>query len=203
MIAIINYNMGNLRSVEKAFKRIDEPCIVTNDHETISNADRILLPGVGHFKNGMAELEKSGLIPLIKELAFERKKPFLGICLGMQLLSNFSEEGSTKGLSFIDSETKKFPDLGHLKVPHIGWNTLDQNITHPLFDGISDDKQFYFVHSYYVESTNSDNVLTETEYGIRFTSSMVRENIIGVQFHPEKSHSQGLRLLKNFASFNV
>lgn len=203
MIAIINYNMGNLRSVEKAFKRIDEPCIVTSDHETIASADRILLPGVGHFKNGMMELEKQGLIPLIKKLSLEDKKPFLGICLGMQLLSNFSEEGDAEGLALIDSQTKKFPDLGHLKVPHIGWNTVDQKIEHPLFDGISADKQFYFVHSYYVDSADSSNVLTETEYGIRFTSSMVRENIIGVQFHPEKSHSQGLRLLKNFASFNV
>lgn len=203
MIAIINYNMGNLRSVEKAFKRIDEPCVVTSDHTEIANADKVLLPGVGHFKNGMNELEKLGLVKLIKELAFDKRKPFLGICLGMQLLSNFSEEGDTDGLSMIESQTKKFPDLGRLKVPHIGWNTIDRNAEHPIFDGIAADKQFYFVHSYYVESTNRENVLTETEYGIRFTSSVIKENIIGVQFHPEKSHQQGLKLLKNFASIHV
>ncbi len=195
--------MGNLRSVEKAFKRIDEPCIVTSDHNEIASADKILLPGVGHFKNGMNELEKLGLVKLIKELTLDKRKPFLGICLGMQLLSKFSEEGDAEGLSLIDAQTKKFPDLGHLKVPHIGWNTIDRKLEHPIFDGIAAEKQFYFVHSYYVESTQRENVLTETEYGTRFTSSVIKDNIIGVQFHPEKSHQQGLKLLKNFASIHV
>lgn len=198
MIAILNYKMGNLRSVQKACKRIGEQTIITDNPAEIRAADKLILPGVGHFKKGMENLQKSGLLAVLNEEVLENKKPVLGICLGMQLLTEYSEEGDAEGLGWIEGKTQRFPgDMG-LKVPHIGWNTLQTTTKSPLFLQIPATATFYFVHTYYVTSTKKEEVLGKTDYGVEIVSSVHKENIYGTQFHPEKSHDYGLQLLKNF-----
>lgn len=204
MIAIINYGMGNLTSVEKAFNRIGVKAVVTNEQSFIKNCDKIVLPGVGHFKTGMERLESSGLKNLLEELVLVKKKPILGICLGMQLFTSHSEEGNTNGLGWISGNTTFFGSLGtaerHLPVPHMGWNQPQIVNNHPILTNISADSTFYFVHSYRVNCNSPENVIAASEYGIKFHSIIAKENIVGVQFHPEKSHSAGLNLLKNFTN---
>lgn len=192
--------MGNLRSVEKAFHRLGIPCLISSDKDHISKASKLILPGVGHFAKGMEELKRLDLVGPIEEKVFNSKTPILGICLGMQLLTSFSEEGGVSGLNWIDARTVRFP-AGNTKyrVPHIGWNTLELEQESPLFASVEQTHGFYFVHSYYVETNDQSVVAAQTEYGVEFVSSVCKENIYGVQFHPEKSHSAGLSILRNFA----
>ncbi len=196
-IAIIDYNMGNLRSVEKAFQKIGARSTITNDPQVIQRSDKIVLPGVGAFKEGIGELKKLGLIDLLNEEVIEKKKFFLGICLGMQLVGSKSyETEETKGFDWIKGEVVKF-EGENLKVPHVGWNNISFTKTHALFENIPDQTDFYFVHSYYFKS-DTEYATSHTNYGVDFVSSVNKENIFGCQFHPEKSQKFGLEILKNF-----
>ena len=192
--------MGNLRSVEKAFKRLEVNVEVTNDPQKIQQASKLVLPGVGHFKSGMENLEKLNLLEILHKKVLDEKTPILGICLGMQLFTKHSEEGDAKGLNWIDAETKKFnfDKNSSFKVPHIGWNTVKLQSDCPLFQGTNSNDSYYFVHSYFVQCNEDKNLGGITDYGHSFDSCIYHENIIGVQFHPEKSHDAGIQLLKNF-----
>lgn len=198
-IAIVDYGMGNLRSVSKKLSKIGFDSILTSKPEDIELCDRLILPGVGHFEKGMQNLKSLGLIEPLRKFAFEDKKPILGICLGMQMFTDFSEEGDTEGLGFIKAKTMKFnfPDK-KLKVPHMGWNSITRRNSHPILDGISENEMFYFVHSYYVKCDLGSNEIALTTYGLEFSSIIAAENLIGVQFHPEKSHEWGELLIRNF-----
>ncbi len=205
MVAIINYGLGNLGSIANMFKVIGEKSVITADEKAIKEADRILLPGVGAFDAGMSKLNDTGLNELIKEEAAAGKS-ILGICLGMQLLGNGSEEGQLPGLSLIDFECKRF-DFSNvdesikplLKVPHMGWDVVEfANENHPLLKGIEGQQRYYFVHSYHAVCKNEDNVLMTCDYGYEFACAVHKDNVMGVQFHPEKSHDFGMRILKNF-----
>ncbi len=199
-IVIIDYKMGNLRSVEKAFEKIGATVVVTQDKDIIKNASKIVLPGVGAFKDGMKHLKELGLIDLLHVEVIQNKKPFLGICLGMQLIAKKSyENGETDGLGWIDADVVKFDPL-NLKVPHVGWNNVAKREENILFKDIPNSSDFYFVHSYHF--TSQENVVTSTtDYGIDFISSVKKDNIFAVQFHPEKSQKVGLKLLENFVNF--
>lgn len=201
MITIINYGMGNLGSVVNMFKRIGVVSEVTNDVETIRKADKLLLPGVGAFDAAMQRIHAiDGLRETLDEKVMVKKTPILGICLGMQLLTRRSEEGQEKGLGWIEAKTVRFPNGNNLKIPHMGWNIVHFTRPHALNKGMLEDEQrFYFVHSYYVECNDVNDILGQTTYGITFTSVIQHENIMGAQFHPEKSHRFGMQLLKNFA----
>ena len=200
MIAILDYGLGNLGSISNMLKVIGEKSKITNDVEIIRKSDGIILPGVGAFDAGMSKLNESGLTDVIKEEA-GKGKPILGICLGMQLLGNKSEEGKLSGLALIPFECKKFSfEDKSLKIPHMGWDIVDFRKQHPLLEGLMGQQRYYFVHSYYAVCENSDNVLMTCDYGIEFACSVVKDNVIGVQFHPEKSHDFGLALLTNFVN---
>lgn len=201
MIAIIDYGLGNLGSMLNMLKKIGANALVSSDHDIISKADKIILPGVGSFDSGMRNLNERNLIPLLNKMILKEKIPILGICLGMQLLGKRSEEGQLPGLGWLDAETVRFnfqDDNTNLKIPHMGWNQLTVKKAHPLFTDLEDTNRFYFVHSYHVVCANPDTVLASTSYGFDFASAIVKDNILGVQFHPEKSHKFGMRLLKNF-----
>jgi glutamine amidotransferase len=200
MVAIINYGLGNLASIQNMFKKIGIKSIITNDPNEIKAADRLLLPGVGHFAKGMENLNKSGLIPVIEDCIFQNKKPILGICLGMQLMTNRSEEGDCEGLGWIDAQTIKFKfDDNNLKIPHMGWSeVIYQNQL--INSQLENSPRYYFVHSYHVVCNSNENVLATCDYGKEFTCGIQRDNIWGVQFHPEKSHSHGKKLLTIFVN---
>ncbi|HLC76277.1 MAG TPA: imidazole glycerol phosphate synthase subunit HisH [Candidatus Peribacterales bacterium] len=204
MIAIVDYGIGNLRSIAKGFEEVGGDVIVTNDHEAIRNADRIVLPGVGAFGDGMKNIRERGLDVLLTEEVRQKGKPFLGVCLGMQLICTTSEEfGDHKGLGWIDADVKKFSFTDPmLRIPHVGWNTVRFQCAHPLREDIKDEADFYFVHSYYVAPKNQDSVMGLTEYGGDFVSALAFENIVATQFHPEKSQKDGLKMLKNFLTWN-
>ena len=205
-IVIIDYNMGNLRSVQKAFEKVGASAIISSDHSIIRNADKIVLPGVGAFKDGMKHLKRLGLIELLNDEVLNHKKPFLGICLGMQLLSKKSfEGGESEGLGWIDASVVKFDFTSNekrLKIPHVGWNNAVYQNSNPLFKEIPDNSDFYFVHSYYFR-TNENVITSMTEYGIEFVSSIHKENIYAFQFHPEKSQVAGLKILENFVNLEL
>jgi len=195
MIAIIDYGMGNLGSVQKAFAAVNNQAVLTNDATVISNAAAIVLPGVGAFREAMHNLEELGLVELLKAQV-QSGKPFLGICLGLQLLFETSEEdGYTPGLGILPGRIVRFP--GGLKVPQIGWNKVEFDRNCPLFDGLAADPYFYFVHSYFLE-TDAPIVVGVTEYGCKFPSVVWKDNIYATQFHPEKSGRAGLQILANF-----
>ena len=197
MIAIIDYGMGNLRSVEKGFLKTGVDVRVTNRPEDVDNADGVVLPGVGAFKDCMRELANLGLIDAVAG-AIKKGKPYLGICLGLQVLFSESEEfGKCRGLDIFRGKVVRFEN-SDLKIPQMGWNQLNIKNTNPLFNGIPDKSYFYFVHSFYVAPGDNSIIATTTDYGIEFTSSVRKDNIFAVQFHPEKSQTLGLRLLKNF-----
>lgn len=198
MIAIVDYGMGNLGSIQNMLKRIGAQVTITKDSAKIGAADKIILPGVGAFDSAMENLNKLGLTQILNDLVLEKRKPILGICLGMQLMTKRSDEGHTPGLGWLDAETVRFEN-GPLRVPHMGWNTVDVKRADPLFKDMYEEPRFYFVHSYYVKCADESDILTSTRYGIDFCSSFVRGNIRGVQYHPEKSHKFGMLLLKNFA----
>jgi len=202
MIAVVDYDMGNLRSVEKAFVRIGQEVCVTRDLARIRSAAGVVLPGVGAFGACMANLERFGLAPIVHEV-IERGTPFLGICVGMQVLFSESEEfGPVAGLGIIPGRVVRFQgdEMAGLQVPHMGWNVLERRIDTPLLAGLDDGAYAYFVHSYYVIPDDPAIAATGTPYGVSFTSSVVRDNVFACQFHPEKSQAVGLRLLSNFAA---
>lgn len=205
MIAIIDYGMGNLRSVQKGFEKVGADAVVTADPGVVLEAERIVLPGVGAFRDCMHNLEQGGFIePLLKVIAGGR--PFLGICVGMQMLFTDSVEfGLYNGLGVIPGHVFRFPDdmregTEKLKVPQMGWNQLSFRRRPPVFEGVAQGANVYFVHSYYVKPDSDDVIATTTDYGFEFCSSVWRDNIVATQFHPEKSQEVGLRILKNFAA---
>lgn len=201
MIIIVDYGMGNLRSVSKAFERINVRAEVSNDVEHILKAEKIVLPGVGHFKKGIESLIKTGLAEVLNRKVIQEKVPILGICLGMQLMTDFSEEGNVPGFGWIKAKTNKFTfSTNGLKIPHIGWNSISIKKENKLLAGLNEEDLFYFVHSYFVSCENGEDILSETNYGNDFVSAISKDNIYGCQFHPEKSHDAGLHLLRNFAN---
>ena len=207
-IAIVDYGMGNLRSVQKALEHVapDASIAVTSDPDVVRKAKRVVVPGQGAMRNCMHELEVRGLREAVIEAAVH--KPFLGICIGLQMLFEESEEGHVKGLNILPGKVVHFPapamattDGQKLKVPHMGWNQVYQAIKHPLWEGIAEDARFYFVHSYYVETTDSESIAARSNYPFPFTCAVTKDNIFAVQFHPEKSQLAGLTLLSNFAKW--
>ena len=203
MIAIIDYGAGNLQSVKKAFDFIGAESVITDNPEIINACDRILLPGVGSFGDAMDSMAKSGLVETVKQNALSGK-PFLGICLGLQLLFEESEESpGVKGLGIFKGKIKKFsPDMG-LKIPHIGWNSLEIKRKDTLFENVPENSYVYFVHSYYLHAEDENDIACVTNYGIDFHSAVGKNNVFATQFHPEKSGDVGLQILKNFASMEV
>lgn len=203
MITIVNYGMGNLGSIANMLRRIGFDAIITADPEVISNATKLILPGVGAFEHGMESLNRLGLTPILTQKVTVEKVPVLGICLGMQLMTEGSDEGRLPGLGWIKGRFEKFvfpDDMKAYKVPHMGWNKLLQAKPSRLLEGYDETPRFYFVHSYYFKPGNPADVLGTTSYGIEYASAFEHENIVGVQFHPEKSHKYGMNLLKNFAT---
>ena len=196
MIAIIDYGMGNLRSVQRAFEHVGAEAVVTAHRETIEAASAVVLPGVGAFGQAMSNLERAGLADVIRQVITEGR-PFLGICLGLQLLFEESEEmGQHRGLGIFGGQVKRF-EVG-LKVPQIGWNQIHIQRPSPILEDIADGSYAYFVHSYYVAPDDPEIVLATTDYGIDYASVIGRDNVFGIQFHPEKSQAVGLRILRNF-----
>ena len=199
MIAIIDYDAGNLKSVEKALLSLGEEVLITREREALLRADKVILPGVGNFGDAMEKLKRYGLVPVIQELA-ERGKPFLGICLGLQLLFERSAEApGVEGLGILKGEILRIPDGEGLKVPHIGWNSLHLQNGGRLFEGLPEGAYVYFVHSYYLKAENPEIVKAATEYGVTIDASVEQGNIFACQFHPEKSSQVGLKILENFA----
>jgi glutamine amidotransferase len=201
MIVIIDYGLGNLGSIKNMLRKIGFDSEITSDHARIQSAAKLILPGVGAFDQGMKNLEERGLIPLLNKKVLEEKTPILGICLGMQLFTNKSEEGIRKGLSWIDAETIKFDSTKTDKkfpIPHMGWEYVSEKGNSPLLQDMYEEPKFYFVHSYYVKCKNSNEVILTSDYIHEFDSGFQKENILGVQFHPEKSHKYGVKLLTNF-----
>ena len=199
MIAIIDYDAGNLKSVEKALLAMGEDVLVTRDREKLLAADKVILPGVGNFGDAMEKLKSYGLVPVIHELA-EMGKPFLGICLGLQLLFERSDEApGVEGLGILKGEIVRIPDGEELKVPHIGWNSLHLQNGGRLFRNLPEEPYVYFVHSYYLKAEDPEIVKATTEYGVTIDASVEQGNVFACQFHPEKSSRVGLKILENFA----
>lgn len=201
MIVIVDYGMGNLGSILNMLKKIGAPeAMVSSSAVDIKRAEKIILPGVGAFDTGMMKLRETGLIGLLKEKVIQDKTPTLGVCLGMQLMGKISEEGELPGLGWFDAECVRFrlDTSSRLKVPHMGWNTVNIQKEGTLFKGMPEEPRFYFVHSYHVISHNPEDVLTTTDYGYAFVSAIQRGNLMAAQFHPEKSHKFGMKLYKNF-----
>jgi glutamine amidotransferase len=203
MIVIIDYGMGNVGSIVNMFKKIDVEAVLSSDHGEIAKADKLILPGVGVFDQGMRRLEDFGLIPLLDKRVLIDKVPILGICLGMQLFTKRSQEGVSHGLGWIDAEVIRFRinDMTQrkLNIPHMGWNTARIKKQSGIFNNLDEASRFYFLHSYHVQCADESDVLTTTCHGYDFVSSLQRDNIVGVQFHPEKSHKFGMVLMKNFS----
>lgn len=198
MIAIIDYDAGNLKSVEKALTALGEMPVVSRDKEVLLSADKVILPGVGAFGDAMEKLHQYGLVDVIHQVV-SKGTPFLGICLGLQLFFDSSEEcEGVKGLSLLPGRIVRFPDMQGLKVPHMGWNRLEIKPGARLFKGIDSGAYVYFVHSYYLEADREDHVAESAEYGVRFGASVERGNLFACQFHPEKSSDTGLKIIKNF-----
>lgn len=199
MISIIDYNVGNISAVANMLKRVGVGCKITSSSSDIENADRIILPGNGSFDTCMRNLRASGLVPALEEKVLHGKTPLLGICVGAQMLGTESAEGKEPGLGWIDMKVCRFPSMPSLKVPHMGWSDVHApQSDHPIVKALPDDARFYFVHSYYMNPANTDDILLRANYGIDFAAAVCRENIVGVQFHPEKSHKFGKQLLAAF-----
>ncbi len=199
MITILNYGLGNLGSIENMLKKIGVSDVrISNNTEDILSADKLILPGVGAFDAGMQKINDSGLIPVLNQAVLENKKPVLGICLGMQLMTQKSEEGNLSGLNWIDAECIKFKfEDNKIKVPHMGWNYIDI-LDSDLKNNLPNPSKYYFVHSYYVKCNQTENELIHCNYGHQFVAGFKKENIMGVQFHPEKSHKYGMQLMQYF-----
>jgi len=208
-VAVVDYGMGNLHSVSKAVEHVapDARVEVTSDPARVAQADRVVFPGQGAMPDCMREMDARGLRPAVLDAA--RNRPFLGICIGLQMLFERSDEGGVGGLALLPGTVRRFPDSAmvgpegqKLKVPHMGWNRVGQTQRHPLWSEIEDGSRFYFVHSYFPQTEQAELVSGTTEYGIPFTCAVARDNIFAVQFHPEKSDTAGLRLLANFLNWN-
>ncbi len=201
MLVIVDYGLGNLASIRNMYKHLGITAYIMSNPLDIRQASRLILPGVGAFDKGMSGIHEYGLLDILNHKAMEEKVPVLGICLGMQLLTERSEEGALPGLGWIKGETVRFrfDDDSPLKVPHMGWNRVTISGEHGLCKGFNSEQRFYFVHSYHVRCMDNADVLMETRYGYDFTAAVQHDNIVGTQFHPEKSHRYGMQLLKNFA----
>lgn len=201
MIVVVDSGVANLGSIVNMLRRIGAAAEVSKDPNVIEGAEKLILPGVGAFDAGMRSITERGLIPALNTAVVKRKTPILGLCLGMQMFTRRSEEGGTGGLGWIDAETVRFSlDVAQhdLKVPHMGWNRAQLCRQHPLFDSLEEESRFYFVHSYHVVVNDPDVALAMTTHGYAFPSVIAQDNIVGVQFHPEKSHRYGMRLFQNF-----
>lgn len=202
MITIIDYNVGNICAFQNVFKRLNIPTKIARSKKDLFDAKKLLLPGVGSFDFALGQLNASGMREKLDELVLEKKIPVIGICLGMQIMGNRSDEGKLEGLKWIDSEILKF-DVNLInqrtKLPHMGWNNVNPVGNQPIFTGLDKNSIFYFLHSYYIKCNNPSESIALTEYGKSFTSAVNYDNIYGIQFHPEKSHLYGERLLNNFA----
>ncbi len=202
MITIINYGLGNVRAFSNVYKRLDIPAVVATSASDLQGATKLILPGVGSFDHAMELLQQSGMRETIDELVLAQGVPVLGVCVGMQILAAASAEGQLQGLGWINGDIRRFDSLNDrqpLCFPHMGWNDVNPTGSSALFEGLSKDARFYFLHSYYFQCASSENILAQTDYGATFSSAVHFKNIFGVQFHPEKSHHYGVRLLKNFA----
>ena len=201
MITIVDYQMGNLHSVKRAFNRLGVEVNIATTPSEIVTAKKLILPGVGHFGKAMEHLKVTGLQDALNEAVLVKKTPVLGICLGMQLMTTFSEEGDCKGLGWFDADVVRFQvkDTLHFKIPNIGWNSIQQKKESLLMREIGPDNSFYFVHSFHVRTSDPTIVLGTSNYESDFVCALEKENIFGVQFHPEKSHESGFQLLKNFS----
>ncbi len=202
MITIIDYGIGNINAFVNVYKRVDVPVKIAKTNADLIDAEKLILPGVGHFDYAMEKLNASGMRDELDNLVINQKVPVLGICVGMQMMANYSEEGSMDGLKWIDASVKKFDeDKIHqvTRLPHMGWNDVSPTKNVKLFKGLENDAIFYFLHSFYFECHNAEDVMAVSDYGIKFTSAAHHENKFGIQFHPEKSHHYGEILLHNFA----
>ena len=200
MIAIIDYDAGNLKSVEKALVSLGEEVLVSRDSSEILQADKVILPGVGSFGDAMNNLDHFNLVDTIKKVA-EKDTPFLGICLGLQLMFESSDEGpGVKGLGLLPGKILRIPKSGDLKIPHMGWNNIKVKEDSRLFKGLPENPYVYFVHSYYLQADDEDIVAATTEYGVKIHAAVEKDNIFACQFHPEKSSKWGLKILENFAA---
>jgi len=202
MIAIINYGLGNLTSIKNMCKRIGVDAEITGDFEKIASADKLILPGVGHFKKGMENLHTLGMKDLLDTLVLKEKKKILGICLGAQLMTQHSEEGDVDGLDWVDATTNRFDTTGlkGLKVPHMGWRNIIPKNNSALWNDLPEDPRFYFVHSYHFKFRQPDEIIATAIYGYEFACAFQKDNIYGAQFHPEKSHKFGMKVLENFST---
>lgn len=198
MISIVDYGLGNVFAFRNVFERLNVPVSMARTPSDIENADKVILPGVGAFDHAMSRLEECGLRHALEDFALQKRRPLLGVCVGMQMLTEGSEEGQKQGLGWIRGTVRKF-DTQTLALPHMGWNDVMPSGRTPLFTGLEGDARFYFLHSFYVEPHDPGDVMARAEYGGQFCCAVNRGNIFGVQFHPEKSHHWGTRLLKNFA----
>lgn len=199
-VCLIDYSLGNLNSVANMIRHVGGNCRIVSAPREVETAEKIILPGVGAFDMGMTALRNTGLAEGLSVAVIDRKIPVLGICLGMQLMARQSEEGSLPGLGWLDADVRKFrfPDESKLKVPHMGWNSVDTAKANPLLDSTEGEQRFYFVHSYYVVCRHSVDILATASHGIHFCAAFQKDNIFGVQFHPEKSHRFGMALMKRF-----
>jgi len=201
MVVVVDYGVGNIGSILNMLKKIGVEAVGATTASGIASADKLILPGVGSFDRAMQKLEESGMLPALEKRVTVDKTPSLGICLGMQILAHASEEGSKAGLGWVNARVVRFSQekaVGKIRIPHMGWNEVRIARSHSLFSGLEEYAKFYFVHSYHVEC-DAEDVLSTTTYGYEFVSGIGKGNIFGVQFHPEKSHKYGFRLLKNFA----
>lgn len=201
MVVVIDYGMGNLGSVANIIKKVGHTCTVTSDLKLIEQAEKLILPGVGSFDNGMEKLKSRGIAEVITKKVLQDKTPILGICLGAQLMLESSEEGKLPGLGWLKGKVIKFRFAEtqiNQRVPHMGWNQIAVKKENPVFDNMYENPKFYFVHSYHFQLNNEADTLTTTNYGYEFASGFSRENITGLQFHPEKSHKYGMLVYKNF-----
>jgi len=205
LITIVDYGSGNIQAIKNIYKRLNVECISTGNPKVLESASKIILPGVGAFDDSMNKLNSSGLRQVLDKLVLEKRVPVLGVCVGMQIMANSSDEGENDGLGWIDATVKSFDEsliLTKPKIPHMGWNSISPIKKSTILDDICENMGFYFLHSYYFECNDTDDILTSTIYGESFTSSFNKNNIYGFQFHPEKSHSNGIQLFKNFGELN-
>lgn len=203
MIAIVNYGSGNIEAIGNIYKRLNIPFRIASTPADLASAEKVVLPGVGAFDQAMNELDKSGMRRALDTLVLEDRKPILGICVGMQLLAQSSEEGNAQGLGWIDGAVHRFDHASFRQtthLPHMGWNTVEPRPNAALFEDVDLTTGYYFLHSYYFTCSRAADVLGTTDYGLPFASAVQRDNVYGVQFHPEKSHRAGIQLLRNFAT---
>lgn len=203
MITIIDYGVGNIYAFQNVYKRLNIPTQIAKTVTDLENVEKLILPGVGAFDYAMTQLDRSGMRERLDELVLVQKKPVIGICVGMQMMANGSDEGKLDGLRWIDANVRRFDEktIQYVtKLPHMGWNDVTPVNGHPLFKGLEKNALFYFLHSFYFQCNNENDSIAKSDYGINFTSSVNNDNIYGIQFHPEKSHHYGETLLHNFAN---